>query len=94
MCLICLVGYWLHCRVIPKDIRKKWLNLMRHKKVAACFAGHYHRNVVAWPFKGQKTPEKKEEDKEDESESESDSEAEKPEKVSPINVRDCLHVDV
>ncbi len=38
--------YW----VIPKPIREKWFKKLRHAKVTALFAGHYHRNVVSMPF--------------------------------------------
>jgi hypothetical protein len=39
-------GYW----IIPKKTRDRWFKMLRHKKVTALFAGHYHRNVVAMPF--------------------------------------------
>jgi hypothetical protein len=38
--------YW----IIPKPVRERWFKKLRHAKVTASFAGHYHKNVTAWPF--------------------------------------------
>lgn len=38
--------YW----TIPKTTRDRWFKKLRHAKVTACFAGHYHKNVCSWPF--------------------------------------------
>lgn len=81
-------------RVIPKRIRDRWMPKLRHKKVTALIAGHYHKNAVCMSYpKSAKKAEgvvataEEEATKEQESTTESESEEEEEDKgKSPLEV--------
>lgn len=85
--------YW----IIPKETRDRWFKKLRHAKVTASFAGHYHKNVCAWPFpkkKGKKDAvsaedvslESDDEAAKSESEDDIDDYTEKEEVINPLEV--------